>query len=337
MFHHILVPLDGSPRAEQALPVAARLASASGAALTLLKVVTPLLEVDLNPVKLSRHIDLPLDTDLARANEYLTQVISTSDLEGIDARTEVLTGAAAQCILLFARLQHVDLIVIASHGLTGFKRWWLGSVAQRVARHSPAPVLVLHEGGPIPTARPEDAPRPLRMLVALDGSPLAEAALLPATQVCAALAAPGRGALHLMQVLRLLPVREGENEGGIASMNEPVISDAKAYLHGVAQRLGEGGAVRLNLTVTSSVVVQTDIADTLIRVAEHGEFVEDSAGFGGCDAIAMATHGRGGPQRWVMGSITERVLGATRLPLLVVRSHEPDAKEQTGAAQIAKE
>lgn len=336
MFHHILVPLDGSPRAEQALPVALRLASASGATLTLLRVITPLLEFDLNPVKLSRHINLPLDADIARANEYLTQVISTRDLAGIDVQTEVLTGAAAQSIVLCAQLQYVDLIVMCSHGLTGFKRWRLGSVAQHVARHSSAPALVLHEGGPILTARAEDAPRPLCVLVALDGSPLAEAVLLPAAQICTALAAPGRGALHLVQVLRLLPVREDEDEGGIARMNEPVISDARAYLHAVAPHLREGEAARFDLTVTSSIVVHTDIADTLIRVAEHGEFVEDIAGFDGCDVIAMATHGRGGPQRWLMGSITERVLGATRLPLLIVCSHQPYA-EETSATQLAKE
>lgn len=96
----------------------------------------------------------------------------------------------------------------------------------------------------------------------------------------------------------------------------------------------EGEAARLDLTVTSSVVVHLDVADTLIRMAEHGEFVEDIAGFEGCDVIAMTTHGRSGPQRWVMGSITERVLGATRLPLLIVRSHQP--QELTSATQTAR-
>lgn len=323
MFHHILVPLDGSSRAELALPVAARLAHSSGGTLTVLRVVTSLLDMDIRPVQLAKYIELPQEADVARANEYLAQVTSSGDLKGIGIRTEALTGTPAQTILLFAQLQHVDLIVMCSHGFTGSKRWWLGSVAQHVARHSSAPVLVLHEGGPIPIARPEDAPRPLRVLVTLDGSPLAEAALLPAAQLCASLAAPARGVLHLTRVLRLLPIREEEDGGSIAKMNEQAISDARAYLHAVAQRLQEGEAARLDLTVTSSVVVHSDVADTIIRVAEHGEFVEDIAGFDGCDVIAMATHGRSGPQRWVIGSITERVLGATRLPLLIVRSHQP--------------
>jgi nucleotide-binding universal stress UspA family protein len=98
-------------------------------------------------------------------------------------------------------------------------------------------------------------------------------------------------------------------------------SEVAAYLDAVKQRLQEGNLAKLGLIVTSSVVVHTDIADTLIWEAEHGEFVGDSAVCDDYDMIAMATHGRGGPQRWFVGSITERVLGATRLPLLIVRSH----------------
>lgn len=318
MFRHILVPLDGSPRAEETLPVAARLACATGAMLTLLRVVTPLLEADLNPVKLSRHIDPPLDAYIASTRDYLMQVVSTGDLEGIDIRKEVLTGAAAQSILLYARLQHVDLIVIASRGMTGSRRWHLGSVSQPVAHHSPVPVLLLHEGGPHLVAWPADAPRSLRLLVALDGSHLAESALLPAAWLCAALSAPAQGALRLVRVLRELPGKEGRHD---ASITEPAIRDARAYLRGVTRRLAEGEAAGLNLTITSSVVVQPDIADTLIRIAERGEFIEDDAG-GGFDAIAMATHGYNAFGWWEMGSITERVLSGTKLPLLIVRPPE---------------
>lgn len=56
----------------------------------------------------------------------------------------------------------------------------------------------------------------------------------------------------------------------------------------------------------------------LIGVAENGEYMQDTAGFDGCDVIALTTHGRGGLERWVKGSVTERVLNATKLPLLVV-------------------
>lgn len=340
MFHHILVPLDGSRRAEQALPGAARLAHASGGTLTLLKVVTPLFEIDIKPVRLTKHTDLPLDADIAQANKYLAGVASSDDLKGTELRTDVMTGAPASIILLFAQLQHVDLIAMCSHGFTGFKRWRLGSVAQNVARHSPVPVLILREGGSMLTAQREDTTRPLRVLVALDGSPLAEAALLPAAHLCASLAAPARGTLHLIRVLPLPALEDESQQEMLLAERKQAEAHATAYLDTIKQRLREGDLAQLDLMVTSSVAVHTDVADTLIRVAEHGEFIRDIEGFTGCDAIVMATHGRSGPQRWAMGSITERVLGATRLPLLIVRSHRPPVEVQAGAAEattMAKE
>ncbi len=335
MFHHILVPLDGSPRAEQALPTAARFAHASGGTLTLLTVVAPVLEIVIKPVRLTGHAELPLDTEIAQANEYLAGVASSGDLKGIEVRTDVMTGIPASIILLFAQLQHVDLIVMCSHGFTGFTRWRLGGIAQHVARQSPVPVFVLCEGGSMLTQR-EDTTHPLRVLVALDGSPLAEAALLPAAQLCASLAAPARGALHLTRVLPFPELEDESQKEMLLAARKQAEADVTAYLDTVKQRLREGDLAQLDLMVTSSVVVHTDVADTLIRVAEHGEFIRDIEGFAGCDVIAMATHGRSGPQRWVMGSITERMLGATRLPLLIVRSHQPPAEEQTGAAEAAK-
>src|SRR5690348_15775192 len=79
---------------------------------------------------------------------------------------------------------------------------------------------------------------------------------------------------------------------------------------------------KLNLTITWSVVPGDDVADTTIKVAEIGEDAGSGAIPGRCDMIAMATHGRAGLQHWVLGSVTERVLSATRLPILVVRPEE---------------
>jgi len=67
-------------------------------------------------------------------------------------------------------------------------------------------------------------------------------------------------------------------------------------------------------------------------VAENGEDAEGSGAFGGCDVIAMATHGRGGLQRWAMGSVTERVLQGTKLPLLIVR-----AQNKTSESEVNEE
>ncbi len=332
MFRHIVIPLDGSPRAEKALPAAARLARASGGQLTLLRVVSPVIELDMHPASLTTTAELASEEDIVRANDYLSQVASSEELEGINIRTETLSGPAAKTILLFAYMQHVDLITMCSRGITGLKRWTLGSVAEKVARHSPIPVLVLHEDGSKLTTTHETLARPVRLLVPLDGSALAEVALTPAAQLCAALAAPARGALHLCQVLRLSPVKEEQNEQ-TARMNEQAIADAKAYLQTITQRLQQGEADSSAFTVSSSVIAHTDVAETLIRVAEHGEQLETSEKFDACDAIAMATHGGSNLAYWVMGSVTERVLHGSKLPLLVVRPEEMVSKTSQASEQ----
>jgi nucleotide-binding universal stress UspA family protein len=332
MFRHIVISLDGSPRAEAVLPVAARLARASGGQLTFLRVVPPSIELDMHTMPLATTTELSLEGEIARANDYLTQLASSEELKGINIRTEALSGPAAKTILLFAHLQQVDLIVMCSHGSTGLKRWVLGSVSEKVARHSPIPVLVLHEDGPKLATTHGTPAHPERFLVPLDGSALAEAALTPAVQLCAALAAPGRGALQLALVLRLVPVPEEEHEH-IARMNKQAIADAKTYLQTITERLQQGEAASLGLMVSASVIVDIDVAGTLIRVAEHGEGLDADEKFDACDAIAMATHGGSNLAYWAMGSVTERVLHGSKLPLLIVRPEEIMSKASLGGDQ----
>ncbi len=127
-----------------------------------------------------------LELDLTRVIDYLARIKMSNELTGIETTVEVRSGGVAQTILDVAQMRHVDLIVMCSHGDTGFRRWVPGSVAQQVARHSPLPVLVLRDGGPVPTGSFPDPTHPLRAvmgLVALDGSVGAEAALEPAAKL----------------------------------------------------------------------------------------------------------------------------------------------------------
>jgi nucleotide-binding universal stress UspA family protein len=243
--------------------------------------------------------------------------------------TEVSNGQPAPCMLAVAGSQSldtppVDLIIMCSHGYTGVKRWALGSVAQHVARHSPVPVLVLREGGTLPARPYPDPTRPLHAFaatVALDGSSLAEAALLPAAHLVAALAAPAPGGLHLTRVVQRPGADSAPNdrERMDSLQRDQAIDEAMNYLSQRADNLRAGLAGDLSLVVTWSIAVDTDVADTLIRVAETGRVDGGTWVFGGCDLLALATHGRGGLPRWVLGSVTERILGATKLPLLIVR------------------
>lgn len=133
------------------------------------------------------------------------------------------------------------------------------------------------------------------------------------------LTAPGHGVLHLMQVvppvtnaLKPLHLRSAVKAG--RAMQEHV-EELQQYLDETANALRKGtfghDIADLNLDVTSSVVVDDDEAHAIIRTAEHGE--EDKGRGAHSDAIAMATHGRSGLQRWATSSNTGRVLEATRL------------------------
>jgi nucleotide-binding universal stress UspA family protein len=362
MFQRILIPLDGSRRAEDAIPVAASIARSTGGSIVLLRAVTSLIDATWYPSNpLAWYPPNPLDrrefgpvwdptdpsgrpeqvlnTDIASAKEYLTEVALSYELEGIETSSEVLPGDPAQAIFSVASTLKVDLIVMSSRGETGLKRWLLGSVAQKVARHSPIPVLVLRGGAEKLDRVQRRGRQAVRILVPLDESPTSEVALLPAAQLSAALSTPMHGMLHLARILPL-PASEDKQKEEIATAAKAfAITEAKSYLHTIEQQLQKGDAIKgiaPNLEVTTSVVVDTDIAGRLIRMAEHGEKKEDGSIAGQCDIIAMATHGRGGIGRWLVGSITERVLESTSLPLLILRPQKAKAEKDRAPAEVER-
>lgn len=304
MYKQILVPLDGSNRAEQALPVAARLARASGGSVVLLRVARPPMDYGGGFAQAPLLTEQIIETELDVADNYLKTVATSDTLEGITIKTEAMFGLPLQDILTVAESRRVDLIVICSHGRTGLMRWALGSVAQGLAHQSSVPLLVLREGGRVSALSRVDKTHPLCALVALDGSPFAETALAPAANLVATLAAPDEGVLHLTMV--------------VTDTGEEAREQAKVYLVAVAERLQQT-LKGLNLSITWSLLRDADVAGAIIDIAEHGQGGAGAARFSGCDLIAMSTHGRGGLERLMMGSITERVLHSTKLPMLIVR------------------
>ncbi|HVB73015.1 MAG TPA: universal stress protein [Ktedonobacteraceae bacterium] len=310
MFQKILVPLDGSGRAEQAIPVAARIARASEGTVILLAVAT--FPNEFHPEEKRRaEVDSPrlIDENLNQARQYLNSVTRMPELAGVKTRVEALIGGVAPTIMSAIELLQADLVVMCSHGYSGFKRWALGSVAQIIVPHSPVPVLLLRDGGPLLVGQS------VRVLVPLDGSPLAEAALKPAIELITALAPADQRSLHLIRVV------DDPISSGIFRPNVPFdleVSRAEArreahkYLAGMAAQLTKGEFATYDLTVTTSVSVNNDVAEALVEKTE--QTVEPF------DLIAMAAHGYGGVQRWAMGSITERVLHHTKQPLLIVHA-----------------
>ena len=321
MFKRILVPLDGSARAERAIPVAARLTRASGGVVVLLRVAdlpsafVPYSSAD--PWTTQKIID----ADVAEAKQYLEDVICLDSLRGVQVETEVIVGTASSTILSVAEVGRFDLIVLCSHGSSGMRRWLLGSVAEKVARYAPVPVLLLREGGPALVGVPPQAEGSLCALIPLDGSARAEAALLPAARLIAALAAPGPASLHLTRVVaQLQPTESGQREW------EAQVHETRQYLSAAAahlrESLEEASLSTNSIAITWSIICDDDIAAGILRVAETGEITEAVDGVERADVIAMATHGYSGIQRWALGSITERVLHACKLPMLVVRPAE---------------
>lgn len=321
MFTRMLVPLDGSERAERALAVAARLARSLDSTLILVRVVQPPLQP---ATVLAPALDVEsriLSEELDRASAYLAQVAQQLEQDGVKHERVALIGYPAEVILDTASASRADAITLCSHGRTGLLRWVLGSVAQRVVHQAPVPVLVLHEHGSLPGL---DAQRPLRALVPLDGSWLAEAALGPAVTLVSALAPQGQGNVHLVQVVRP-PSEEPEARTPATSearVKEVAALEAQDYLSRIADQLKRGPLATLQVQVTWSVLHDRDVAGALVNLAQGGKPAQGAGGTGSFDLIAMATHGRGGLHRWVMGSITERVLSVARLPMLVTRPKE---------------
>ncbi len=330
MFQHILVPLDGSACSERALPVAAQIARATGGTIVLARALPPGIETAWYAVGSAPLMEEAIDAELEEAEEYLNDVAQAQVLTGIKVTKQILTNRPASSIVDATRMLQADLIVMCSHGATGFKRWLLGSVTQEVMRHSPVPVLALRDGCDQPTGSFPDGSRPLHTfttVVALDGSRLAEETLIPAATLTAAIASPVRGGLHLTRIVKL--PSPDQKHGVEPELREQALYEAKCYLRELTEWLLEGPVGKLNLTVSWSITIGEDVAQALIRVAEHGEDAKGVRVFGGYDMLAMATHGRSGFNRLMLGSVTEQVLGTTRLPLFIVHAFEAASQPHT--------
>jgi nucleotide-binding universal stress UspA family protein len=328
MFKRILLPLDGSTRAESAIPIAARIAQASGGSVILLQVAD--IPIDIESEK--KSVGIQAWEGFASVRSYLEGVAKSDALVGAKTETQALTGAVAPSILSAVQSLQADLVVLCSHGFTGLKRWTLGSVTHKLVPHSPVPVLVLRDGGPVPATA---AQHPMRAFVPLDGSLLSESALEPAAQLVAALAPPTQRALQLIRVVdipsshsKFSTISDLQYD---AEMRVEAEREDEKYLDAVARRFAEGELAKYHLSVATTVVLDPDVAEAIVQAAEQAEGTELS----GYNLIVMATHGRGGLQRWMLGSVAERVLHSTKLPLMVVqaarRVHETHKDTEAGA------
>jgi nucleotide-binding universal stress UspA family protein len=307
MFGSIVVPLDGSPIAAAALPYATVLAETFGAHLTLLGVLVPHWK-DLGTGDVfGVTSDVRREADAqaaAAATDYLENVAAPLKARGFACEVTVARGNPAEEIIAAAGESAGTLIVMSTHGYTGFKRFRLGSVARHVLRHAAVPTLIV---------RPhEDAARRERITVrevtvTLDQSPLAEIAVPVAAHVADAFGVP----------LVLLSILENRVSPAITYDAQSVPSTI------VWGEVGQGDAEQYLAQVAARIAMPTRSVRTVWRRSSGGrtdKAINDYLSERPEGLVVMASHGRGGVLRWVLGSTAEGFTTHATTPVLIIRA-----------------
>lgn len=294
MIRTILVPLDGSRLAEQALPTARRLATRTDAAVALVRIVPT-----------GPYVQAPLPAHRAtveEAAEFLRGAARSLSSDGVTVHTAVYRdGPVAEAILRAATAQGADLIVMSTHGRSGLRRVVLGSVAERVLQATTLP-LVLVRGYPRPGFQREGAY--CRILVPLDGTPPAESAL----RYVAGEAFARDAELLLLysgQPARA-PVAPGVLRDGPEQACERIGQESAGERAAARQYLGATTRAHLDRQAWH---VHGDPATAILDFADDQDI----------ELIALATHGRTGLGRLTHGSVATHVVHHADVPVLLLR------------------
>lgn len=290
MLSKILVPLDGSELAESALPTAAALAAAAGGEVCLLHAAVGyhIYPTPAQAERLGTAESLDGLGYITRMANYLEWLI-----KGLQASTAVVSGQPARAIAENAST--ADLIVMTTHGRSGFTRWVLGSVAESVVRLAPCPVLVLPGNLPIQ-----------HIAIGLDGTDWSEEAVGPALTIAVALEAR----------VTLLHVQPDLSPVGMANLRA-----IDALDRGMEARiLAQFEAETLAYLQAAAAKYQRDLP-SLTTAMMHGDVAESILEFIGkerVDMFALAPHGRGVWERWRHGSISHALFQNAPCALLMV-------------------
>jgi nucleotide-binding universal stress UspA family protein len=292
MFRHLVVPLDGSREANVAVPHAYRMARGSGsdASVTLLRVVS--------------H-----GRDVAAAQAFLDGVAHEHAAADLAVDGVVREGDPAHVILAEVRQRGADLVVMRTHGRSGLARAVLGSVAERIVKQSPTPVLLL------PPGERTEAPGAIRsILVPVDGSPGGSLALGIAQE----LARQSAASLQLLQVVQPVPPYQSSAllmYGPVdvrPAWDEDSHAAAQAHVEALASRLTARGLAAQSEALSANSVPEAIVANA----REHA-----------CDLIVMSSHAHTGAARTFVGSVTDAVVRSAHCPVLVIR-RDAEAESQ---------
>lgn len=301
MFKHILVPIDGSPLAEAALPAASFLAQKLGARVTLMHVMEKNAP---DAVHGQPHLQHPLD-----AARYLKEVAARSFVPEtrVDCHVhESEVDDVAQSIVAHADELAHDLVIMCSHGRGAALHLFLGSIAQRVIAHGCRPVLITH-----PDADGNPPPFSCRhLLVPLDDDPEHAEALPVAKELARACGAT----LHPTLVVPDLATLSGQEAvasrmlpGTTSRLLELTTRDAERYFAELEQSLRREGYQ------ASAHVLRGDPACVIVEAARRAAI----------DLIVLGTHGKTGMDAFWAGSVAHRICSQSRVPLLLIPVGKP--------------
>lgn len=307
MYQTILVPVDGSEFSARALPVAAELARRSGATLHVVTVHDPSAFIPFVPGEVAVPVyDAALANDQRAESQAVldrhVQALQAGDLRVV---ATLLEGTIIESLIEYGQQVASELTVMTTHGRGGFARLRLGSVATAYLTRATTPVLLVHGAGNESDAAPTLPAG--KLLCPLDGSAFAQRMVPHAANFAEACGMT----MHLFGVTTPHAVSMAPFATEALLADTSVLDEEEhgrlEYLKGVAATCPPG-------TTVNSV---TDMA--------VGRAILDEAAAAGVGAIALATHGRSGLARLVLGSVADEVIRHSPLPTLVYRP-EPARK-----------
>lgn len=305
MYRKILVPLDGSQLSEGVLPYARFFAKTLNIPVELLQVIDPETIGTFSDPQHGSYADVVEAGMRSSSLDYLGPVAgSFPEPSAVDCSVEI--GNPAEVIVDKGSAERGALIAMATHGRSGVRRWLLGSVVEKVLRATTNHLLLVRPTGGPGTG---GVARLDKVLVTLDGSPLAER-VFPPVVVLAKKMNLGVILLRVHTFLRAGYVAD-EYTPKFEELAAEVREDERGYLEERVQALQAEGLDRV-----SSVLLQGDAAGEIVDMARRSPE----------NLVAMCTHGRSGIGRWVLGSVTERVVRHSGDPVLVVRALPPGSR-----------
>jgi nucleotide-binding universal stress UspA family protein len=300
MYNKILVPLDGSAVAEQALPYARLLAAKLKVPAELLGVIDPAVISASGLTHNPRYVGRLTEEGRRASESYLARVSKTFPEKFVTASVEV--GKPEEVIIEKAAEGKETLVAMATHGRSGMSRWLLGSIAEKVLRGGTNHLLLIRsgEGG-----SGDGGVKLETIVVALDSSTLAETVLRDITDLAKLLRLNVILAHAYELPLSAYYGAEDYYDLHYRNLAARLKDEARKYLDGKVQELKGRGLAKV-----SSVLLEGPAAEEIIAFTRS----EPNS------LLAMCTHGYSGVKRWVLGSVTEKVVRHSGDPVLVVRA-----------------